>query len=715
MSRYLNSIIFAIKTSVLVPIVPILFIVLLFIGCKFYKKGEWNDEYLSLKQTQIIKGFCAVGIILHHCSQRTAASWLKSKYIIHGLDFFVDIGYLFVALFLFFSGYGLYKSYKQKQDYFRDYFSKRILPILIAYLTTSLIYYLYKQVSSTYTWYIVAILVCYILFYFAFKYIKKEFISYLIVLLGITIYSIICDFFMLGGWWYNTIGIFFIGLVFAKYEKNIINVIKKVYLPSLLVAIIATIVCRYYGRYYENELYSIVKESTYFWHSLYVILYRFAAGVCFTLLIILISLKCKFNSKVLEFYGNISLEFYLIQGLFVQTFSFSYFDMVKPLYYIKNVPIYTIICIVCSTGVGFLLHYIDGKIRDFLIYFAETRRLEINYVKKYMKYTLLVLVSAIVLYIVGMMFVSNIENKNAEEDINKYTERYISFANVDGKKMAAYITGSGENTLVLMRGNNDPCPTLSMRYLADKLAQEYKVVVLDYLGTGFSDKPSRSRTSSNIAYEIHEALHDFGIEDNYILVPEYVSGYYAQEYVRKYKDEVKAVIGLQADNNYEFKAMMDDAGANILEYNKYLKNEAIMNYIKARLANIKGIDLLLWRVLEPDYARSIGKENMPVAKTIFFKNIYNSTYVDEINNYYENYRKSYSGQYPRKMYVVDIINYGNSQNISALGLNSEEVHARSCFDRSKHKAFIINDIYYAVFIGPGVISKTMAKAIEFIK
>ena len=103
-----------VESNVLTAIIPLLFVVLLFIGCKFCKKSEWNDDYLSLRQTQVIRGFCTIGIILHHCSQRTAASWLPNAFIIHCLDFFVDIGYLFVAVFLFFSGYGLYKSYKKK-------------------------------------------------------------------------------------------------------------------------------------------------------------------------------------------------------------------------------------------------------------------------------------------------------------------------------------------------------------------------------------------------------------------------------------------------------------------------------------------------------------------------------------------------------------------------------------------------------------------------
>lgn len=357
-----SSIIECVNANKLTLVAPILFISLLFIGCKLFKKGEWNEEFLSLEQTKMIKGFCTVGIVLHHCSQRTAAAWLPSIYIIHGLDFFVDIGYLFVAVYLFFSGYGLYKSYKNKDNYFKHYFLKRFVPLLLALFFSELIYYLYHHVLSTYTWYVYAILICYALFYIGFKFIKNEHVSLLIVLFGIILYSIYCANHELGGWWYNTIGLFYIGLVFGKYETSIVEIFKKGYVPLLLFSVSLTFVCRYYGLYYEQAVYSVYKKEIVDLYNLLIIVFRFFAGIGFTLLLLLISLKIRFNNKVLLFYESISLEFYLIQGLFAHMFSFLYFDTFKPLYYIKNIPLYTIVVLVCSTISGLVLHIVDSKI-----------------------------------------------------------------------------------------------------------------------------------------------------------------------------------------------------------------------------------------------------------------------------------------------------------------------------------------------------------------
>lgn len=95
---------------------------------------------MSLSQTKALQGFFAICIMLHHIGQKTCAYWLNPKYIVHGLDVFVPIGYFFVGIFLLCSGYGLYKSYKEKPDYLNGFFKRRILPLILAFYSTGLIF-----------------------------------------------------------------------------------------------------------------------------------------------------------------------------------------------------------------------------------------------------------------------------------------------------------------------------------------------------------------------------------------------------------------------------------------------------------------------------------------------------------------------------------------------------------------------------------------------
>ena len=70
----------------------------IFFGAKSTGRGQWNEEYTSLKQTKALQGITALGIALHHMAQKTCASWQPMQYRVHGLDVFVPIGYLFVAV-----------------------------------------------------------------------------------------------------------------------------------------------------------------------------------------------------------------------------------------------------------------------------------------------------------------------------------------------------------------------------------------------------------------------------------------------------------------------------------------------------------------------------------------------------------------------------------------------------------------------------------------
>ena len=397
-------------------------------------------------------------------------------------------------------------------------------------------------------------------------------------------------------------------------------------------------------------------------------------------------------------------------------FSYCYFDInIKPLYYIKNVPLYSIVVICLSTLFAFGLNFVDKKIKEFLLYFYEKRKDEIEYVWKYLKIALIVIVSAFIIYVFALSFKSYNETKGYKEAVDRYKENYISFTNVGSKKMAAYIVGEGDDTLVLMRGNDDPCPSLSMRFLADKLSEDYKVVVLDYLGTGFSDKPSTPRTSKNIVYEIHEALKGFGITENYILVPEYISGIYAQEYVKKYKNEVKGVFAIETENLPERKALTKYLGASTVEYHKMIKIDSVIKYLTSRLKYIKGVETLIWPIVEDFYNKGLKKDELVVARKMFFDNIYNSTFLDERFNELENIYNSLSAQYPRQIYVYDIINNQDKLAVSRMGLKLENLHAETCFNRSKHGYKIINDIYKSFYVGPGIIKNIIDENIDNMK
>ena len=88
-----------------------------------------------------MQGMAALCIMLHHCGQRTSAPWIDKQYYSPGLGFFVPIGFILVSLFTFCSGYGLYKSFKDKEGYLTNRFIlKRIVPIVLLHYAVTFIF-----------------------------------------------------------------------------------------------------------------------------------------------------------------------------------------------------------------------------------------------------------------------------------------------------------------------------------------------------------------------------------------------------------------------------------------------------------------------------------------------------------------------------------------------------------------------------------------------
>lgn len=356
---------------------PAVLIILLF-GAKGYKKGEWNEEFMSLKQTKYIQGFLAICIMLHHIGQETCASWQKYK-LLPGLEFFVPIGYLLVAVFFMYSGFGLYKSYNSKPDYLTGFFKKRVLPIVLAFIFSNWIYFIARIIMhermngwkifcyitgyglpNLYAWFALIMPLFYLFFYLSFRYLKEDKTRITAIIILTFIYTFIgtCidhnDYWMQGEWWYNCVHLFWIGILFAKYEKEITEKVKSKYILWAVVAVIGFIVSyilseafmamfSYYGEY--NRSLSHVQVVGNRWLCL---IMQMLACVFFVAIVLLFNMKVKIGNRLLGFMGGITLEFYLIHGLFLEFFSYKFCGIVPSITRIKNVALLIVIVFALS-------------------------------------------------------------------------------------------------------------------------------------------------------------------------------------------------------------------------------------------------------------------------------------------------------------------------------------------------------------------------------
>jgi len=115
---------------------------------------------------------------------------------------------------------------------------------------------------------------------------------------------------------------------------------------------------------------------------------------------------------------------------------------------------------------------------------------------------------------------------------------------VDGHDMSVYIEGTGDTTLVFTSGGGTCSPILDFKSLYSLLRDEYKIVVVEKFGYGFSDIVDKSREIDSILEDTRTALANAGLTAPYVLCPHSMSGLEALYWVQKYPDEVSAIIGL---------------------------------------------------------------------------------------------------------------------------------------------------------------------------
>ena len=368
-------------------------------GCKPFGKGQWNEEAFSLKQMKALQGFFAICIMLHHIGQKTCASWLPPQYIIPGLELFVPFGYYFVGFFLFCSGYGLYKSYRAKPDYLKNFGSRRILPVVLSYYVTGWIFLLERflmhepldgwkvffyasglKLSNPNGWFVVALPFLYFFFWLSFKTMDhgshtREKQSVLLLTLLVLLYMLLGtvidhnDWWMRGEWWYNSVHFFVIGVLFARHETAIVTHLKKHYWLYLVLLFAGMFVLYGFSEFaqrvfsYYGENWQAPDKIPRRWICL---LSQMAASCSFVFFVLLLCMKLRFGNRFLHFMGTITLEFYLIHGLFLEPLAYNFAGVAPSLYYLRNVPLLVPVVFLPSIPAALLLKWLLQKLQMLL-------------------------------------------------------------------------------------------------------------------------------------------------------------------------------------------------------------------------------------------------------------------------------------------------------------------------------------------------------------
>ena len=368
-------------TSINIPtyVILIALVLVLFLGSRLSKRHEWQEEPLSLDKAKAIQGFAAVAVILHHLAQELAGN-------AGAIGFFNELGVLFVGIFFFFSGYGLYTSLNTKENYLKGFLKKRFVTILIPFYMCIIVFTVAACICGTKfnpvqllcvlsgwslinanMWYIVEIAILYIAFFLIYRLIKNR--TAATVVMSIFVIAMITGSFLLahgddmsssywfqGEWWYNSTLLFVIGIIFSRHSDVIRKIARKGYVILLPVFAVLTVLFGLQTNYalghysYWSEIPGV--DPAYM-DKLRCLSLQLPFVIFFVCFVLLAMMKVRFGNPVLKFLGSISLELYLIHYLILTGLHDG------TIFRVKDPGMYCILSILISVGLATVISGVD--------------------------------------------------------------------------------------------------------------------------------------------------------------------------------------------------------------------------------------------------------------------------------------------------------------------------------------------------------------------
>ncbi|SEI41764.1 Pimeloyl-ACP methyl ester carboxylesterase [Arthrobacter sp. yr096] len=249
---------------------------------------------------------------------------------------------------------------------------------------------------------------------------------------------------------------------------------------------------------------------------------------------------------------------------------------------------------------------------------------------------------------------TTVVNVVASESESHRIESYGQRVDVNGGKMNVFMSGTGEN-IVLLPGFGTSSPVLDFAPLVRDLATDHRVIVVEPFGYGLSDGTDRERTTENIVAEVHTALEALGV-DRYVLMGHSIAGIYGIEYAARYPQEVSAFVGI--DSSVPGQPGMD-AG-----------------FPTGLLSAAKNLGLLrIVAALNDGYSDVYSEHAREQMRMLSNRNSITPTYLNEMTHIATNFERAQGTVFPEALPLLLFAVSENAQNPDWLGLHERQAES----------------------------------------
>lgn len=193
--------------------------------------------------------------------------------------------------------------------------------------------------------------------------------------------------------------------------------------------------------------------------------------------------------------------------------------------------------------------------------------------------------------------------------------------NVNGHNIHVYRQGNTDKPkLVFMSGSGTVAPVYDFKVLYKKLAKNYRIIVIEKFGYGYSDICNSPCDIDTLISIQRQSLEIIGETGPYILAPHSMSGLEAIRWKQKYPHDISAIIGIDM--------------ATPLTYNNWSEEE-----IKKRTRLMRVATRLKFaNVLCQLSNRSLTKDEINQHKLLRKRNAFNICYLNEASEVLTNSR-----------------------------------------------------------------------------
>ena len=181
---------------------------------------------------------------------------------------------------------------------------------------------------------------------------------------------------------------------------------------------------------------------------------------------------------------------------------------------------------------------------------------------KILKKWFLGFLSFILLFLLATFIFHRISLEKEEASLTPMGQQVL----VNGHQINVYVEGDGLETIVVLSGAGIASPILDFKEVSESLSKQYKVVIVERAGYGYSDDSNHSRDVMEVLSETRQALSQANITGPFIILSHSMASLESLAWQEKYPDEVKALIGLDWALPSSYEDLKDNQALLTLAY-----------------------------------------------------------------------------------------------------------------------------------------------------